>query len=213
MRVDDGVFVDGEVARDADLSGQQHISFQHGAAGQTGLRADDIIFAHHAGVADLHQAVDFGAALDAGFAHRGAVHRGEALDLHVVFDHGDAALHDLEMAAVGALGEAEAVAAHHHAILQSHPIADAAKFAHRGMRVRQKIVADLRAFVDHDMGMNHRVAADAARVRPPPQRARWSSLSPITAVAAIEAGDECRGPDSAAGRKGQGAGEIQIRVF
>jgi hypothetical protein len=66
-----------------------------------------------------------------------AIHRSQALDFHIVFDHGHAGLHDLVMRSIGAFGEAESVAADHHAVLQDHAIADAAKFAHRGVRMRQ----------------------------------------------------------------------------
>src|ERR1035438_1625844 len=92
--------------------------------------------------------VDFRAPFDARLAHRGAVDRGQRLNLHIVLENGHAGLHNLALRAVGAFGEAEAVAAHHHAVLQRHAMADAAEFAHRGMRMRQEIVADLRPFID-----------------------------------------------------------------
>ena len=109
----------------------------------------------------LHQAVDLGAAFDARLAHRGAVHRRQALHFHIVFDHRHARLHNLTVRAVLPLGEAEAIAPHHHAVLQDHPISDAAEFAHGGVRERQEIVADLRAFVNNHVRVQHCVASQA----------------------------------------------------
>ena len=74
LGVDDGVVVDGEVAGDADLPGQQHVLLEDGTAGQARLGANDVVLADDAGVADLDQVVDLGAALDARLAHGGAVH-------------------------------------------------------------------------------------------------------------------------------------------
>ncbi len=65
------------------------------------------------------------------------------------------------MRAVARFRETEAVAAHHHSVLQDHAIADAAILAHHGVRVGVKIVADLGAFVDHHVRMQHRVLPDA----------------------------------------------------
>ncbi len=62
----------------------------------------------------------------AGLAHGGAIDRGQALNLDVVLNDRDARLHDLVMRSVGPFGETEPIAAHHHAVLQDHAIADAA---------------------------------------------------------------------------------------
>jgi hypothetical protein len=93
-------------------------------------------------VPDLHQAVDLGAALHAGLAHRGAIHRSQALNLHIVFNHRDARLNDLVMRSVGAFGKAEAVAAYHCTVLQNHAVAYAAKLADHGMGMKRHVVAD-----------------------------------------------------------------------
>ena len=186
---------------DAHLSGQQHVPLQHGAARQAGLRADDVVLAHRAGVAHLHQAVDLGAALHARFAHRGAIHRGEALHLHIVLDHGDAGLHDLEVGAVGALGETESVAAHHHAVLQDHAVADAAELAHRGVRMRQEIVADLGAFIDHHVRDAARRCGRCARARPPRRTGRWNSSPRSGRSARRRPAGECPARAVAADRK------------
>ena len=164
---------------DAHLPGQQHVLLQDRTAGEAGLRADDVVFADHAGVADLHQAVDLRAALHARFAHGGAVDRGQALDLDIVFDHRDAGLHDFVVRAVGALGESEAIAADDHAVLQNHAMADAAELAHHGMGMRQEIVADLRAFVDHDVRMQHGVRGRSTTFSPTATKAPMDAPSPI----------------------------------
>ena len=202
LRVDHGVVVNGEMAGNAHLPGQQHVLLQNGAARQTGLRADDVVLAHHAGVADLHQAVDLRAALHARFAHGGAVHRGERLDLDVVLDHRHAGLHDLEVRAVARFGEAEAVAAHHDAVLQDHAVADAAEFAHHGVRVGAEIVADLRAFVDHHVRMQHGVAADGDVFADHGEGADGGAFADPRGWPRSTLADECRAAGAAAGRTG-----------
>ena len=160
LRIDDRAFVNREMPGNAHLSGQKHVLLQHGTSRQTRLRANDIVLAHHAVVAHLHQAVDLGAAPHARLAERGAVDRSEALDLDIVLHDRHARLHDLVMRPVGALRKPEAIAAHHHAVLQNHAIADPAILAHRGMRVRRESFADPRAFINHDMRMQHGIAPD-----------------------------------------------------
>ena len=82
------------------------------------------------------------------------------MHLHIVFDHGYAGLHDLVVRAIGALGEPEAVSANDHAILQNHAVSNLAEFAHNGVRMSQKIVADARAFVNDSMRMQHGITTD-----------------------------------------------------
>src|SRR5580698_7716847 len=109
-------------------------------------------------MAHLHQAVDLRATLHARLSGRGAIHRGEALNLHVVFNRRHARLDNLVMRAILALGEAEAVATHDHTILQNNTVSDAAELAHHGVRMRQKIVADLRPLVDRRVWMQYGIA-------------------------------------------------------
>ena len=45
----------GQVSGDAHLPGQQYVPFEDTTARQSGLSADDVVFAHHAGMADLFQ--------------------------------------------------------------------------------------------------------------------------------------------------------------
>src|SRR5271165_1874510 len=139
---------------DTNLTGEQNILFQNAAAGQPGLRADDIVLADHTGVAYLHQAVDFGSTANPRLAHRGAIDGGERLNLHVIFQNRSAGLDNLKMSAGGGLGEAESVTANDHSILKNHAMSDAAILADNSVRMRQKIVADLCAFINHYMRMN-----------------------------------------------------------
>ena len=73
LRVDDRIFVNGEVSGNANLSGEQHVLFQAAASGESRLSADDIVLANRAGVANLDQAVDLGSASNARFAYGGSV--------------------------------------------------------------------------------------------------------------------------------------------
>ncbi len=100
----------------ADLTRKQHVALQHAAAREARLGTNDIVFANHTRVADLHQAVDLCASLHACLAHGRPVDRSEALDLHVIFDDRHAGLYDFFVRAVGALRKSEAVSANHDAI-------------------------------------------------------------------------------------------------
>src|SRR5579863_6248054 len=111
-------------------------------------------------MADEHKVIELGALADARLANGGAVDAGVGLNLHVVANHGDPRLQHLVPAAVGLPGKAEAVAAYDHAVLQDHAVADTAVFAHYGVRVREKVVADARAAIDGDEAVQHGIAAD-----------------------------------------------------
>ena len=104
---DDRVFVDGDVPRRTGLARHDDVFFEDGAAGESGLAADDVVLSHYAGVPDLAQAIDFGAAFHASFTDRGAVDGGQSLDLDVVFKNGDTGLDDLVLGAVRRFREAK----------------------------------------------------------------------------------------------------------
>ena len=105
----------------------------------------DVVLADDAGVADLDEIIDLGAAFDARLADRRAVYGSERLNLDVILDHGDPALHDFVMLPIRRLSESKTVATHDHSVLQRHAVTYAAEFAHHGMGMRQEVVADLRA--------------------------------------------------------------------
>ena len=109
-------------------------------------------------MSNLHEVVDLCAARNACFSDAGAIHAGVCLNLDVVFNHCWTGLHNLVPAACIVFRKAEAVAAHDHAILQDYIVADPAELPHGRVRVRQEIVPDLRAFVDHDVRVQYRIS-------------------------------------------------------
>ena len=109
-------------------------------------------------MADLHQTIDLRAPLDARFAQRGAVYRRERLNLDIVFQNRDAGLDDLELVARVGFRKAKPVASDDHAVVERHPVADAAEFAHGHMGMGGEIVANLAALVENDVRMNDRPA-------------------------------------------------------
>ena len=140
----------------------------------------------------------FRAALHSRFAHRGAIDRRQTLNLDIVFDDGDPGLHDLFVRSVGALGKAEPVAADHDTVLQHYAVPDAAKLPNGSVRMRIKIIADLRAFVDHDMRMQHRIPTQTnvlADKRKRPDRGVFTDLGRFVHKCEI---DEFRVPETAA---------------
>jgi len=76
----------------------------------------------HAGVADLTRLSIFAPRFHPASPIVATVHRGERLNLDVVFDDRHAGLRDLVVRAVGAVSEAVTVAADHHAVAQHHAI-------------------------------------------------------------------------------------------
>src|SRR5436305_1499392 len=84
-------------------------SREDAAARKSGLCTDNVVFSHDARVTHLHETIDLRPALNARFAHRRAINRRERLNLHVVLDHRDSGLHDLEMLSVRLFCEPEAV--------------------------------------------------------------------------------------------------------
>ncbi len=111
-------------------------------------------------MADENEVVDFCAVADACFANSGTVDAGVGLDFHVVFEDGGAGLDNFVPGAVFAFREAEAVGSDDGAVLENDAIADAAKFADDGVRMREEIVADADAAIEGDGTVEHGVLAD-----------------------------------------------------
>ena len=74
LRVNHRAIVNREMAGDAHLASQKDALAQDGGSGKTSLGTDNVVFADHAGVADLHQAIDLGAAADARLANLSLIH-------------------------------------------------------------------------------------------------------------------------------------------
>ncbi len=160
LRRNDGVIADLAVADHADLAGENDAVADFGGPRKADLGAQQGIFSHGRSVADLHQVVDLDAAPDASFAHAGAVDAGVGLNLDVIFDDHRARLGNFVPAPGFGFGEAEAVGANHHAILQENVVTDAAILADDALGVREKIVADPDSAVDHDVGQKYGRVAD-----------------------------------------------------
>src|SRR6266403_6071045 len=109
-------------------------------------------------MANEDKVVDFGAACYAGLPDGSPVDTRVSLHLDVVFEHGGPRLKHLVPSPVSLFGKTKSVAANHHAVLQYDPVAKAAKFTHDGVRVREEIIADLRAPIDRNEAVQHGVA-------------------------------------------------------
>jgi len=149
-----------EVARAGGLSGENHAAAGGGGTGEASLSAEHGVRADIARVADENEVVDFCAVADTRFADGGAVDASVGLDFDVVFENSRAGLDDFVPGAVFAFGEAEAVGSDDGAVLENDAIANAAKFADDAVRVREEIVADLRAAIDRDGTVQDGVFAD-----------------------------------------------------
>src|SRR5439155_10660088 len=87
----------------ADLAGENHASANLRAAGEADLGAEQRIFADVGRMPDLDQIVYFCATPNARFANRRPVHGGVGADLYIVFEHDNAGLDDLVVAAIVSL--------------------------------------------------------------------------------------------------------------
>ena len=158
-----------DVARDAYLSRENHVIADICGSGQSDLRAQERVFSNGAGVSDVDEVVDLGAAGNVSTANVGAVDAGSGLDLDVVRDLHVAGLHDLVPArglvagfvfAAFVLGEAEAVGADDDGILQNDVVSDAAELADYHVRVREEVVADVYSAIDRGVRQQHSVVSD-----------------------------------------------------
>ena len=160
MRRDDGAIADMEVAGAGGLSGENYSAASGCGASEASLATEHGVRTDGAGVTDEDEVVNFCAVADSGFADRGAVHASVRLNFHVIFENSGAGLDNFVPGAVLAFGEAEAVGSDDDAVLQNDAIADTAKFADHGVRVREEIVSDLRAAIDGDGAVEDGVLAD-----------------------------------------------------
>ncbi len=78
-----------------DLPGEDDVATDKGGAGDADLGAEQGVVPDRGAMADHDEVVDFGAAVDAGFADGGAVDGGVGLNLDMVVEDSDAGLGDL----------------------------------------------------------------------------------------------------------------------
>src|ERR1700730_6258585 len=111
-------------------------------------------------MANEDEVVDFGAARDAGFPNGSPVDARVSLNLDVVFEPRRPGLKNFVPSPDSLFGKTKAVAANHHAVLQYDPVAKASKLTHDGVRVREEIIANLRAPINRNETVQHGVAAN-----------------------------------------------------
>ncbi len=153
------VVADRQVAGNAHLAGKDHVAAELAAPRQACLPAEQGVLPDVAGVAHLHEIVNLGPAPQAGFSYRSSIHAGIGLHLHGVLDDHGSRLHNLVVRAVRLPGESEAIASHHHAVLEDDVIANPHVLTDHRMRVREEAVADLGASIDHDEALQYAVIA------------------------------------------------------
>ena len=107
-----------------------------------------------------HQVIDFHATRNQGLSQRCAVDARIRLDLHIVFEHGDARLQDLVPPLVRLPREAEPVSADHHAVLQDYPVPDAAPFPNHRVRMREEVVSDAHVAINAHKAVQHGISSD-----------------------------------------------------
>src|SRR4029434_1864193 len=96
LRTDHRAIADFNMIDHAYLSSQGHVSPPTRATRNSGLRRDHRILAHRHIVGDLHQIVDFDAALNHGSSDRAAIYRSVRTDFNVVFHDDDPSLGNLD---------------------------------------------------------------------------------------------------------------------
>lgn len=108
---EDSIVTDGDMAIHAGLSGHDDVIADLGAAGDTDLRAEEIVLADLDIMSQMAKVIDLGAAADDGVIHRTVVDGGAGADLDVVSDDSAAKLANVMVMALFIGGEAEALTA------------------------------------------------------------------------------------------------------
>src|SRR5437588_713217 len=148
------------VACDSDLPGQNYVLSNLRRAGQTSLGAEQGIFTYPGAMSNLDKIVDFRALRNVGFPDAGAVHAGVGLHFDVIFEDRRARLHDLVPVTGVIFGKSEAIGANDHAVLQDDMIAESAMLAHNCVGVSKEMVADARAWINHDVGQQGSIGSN-----------------------------------------------------
>src|SRR5947199_10508570 len=102
-------------------------------------------------MSDLDQIVNLRSARDVRLANTGAVNASVGLNFHIIFNHRRPGLDNFVPAAGVILGKAKTIAANDYAILQNDFITNAAMFAHDGVRVSEKVIANASATKDNNV--------------------------------------------------------------
>ena len=108
---EDGIVTDGDMAIHAGLSGHDDVIADLGAAGDTDLRAEEIVLADLDIMSQVTKVIDLGAAADDGVVHRTVVDGGAGADLDVISDDSAAQLADVMVVTLFIGGKAEALTA------------------------------------------------------------------------------------------------------
>src|SRR5215813_8252505 len=108
----------------------------------------------------LHKVVDFCSTADPGLADRPTVDGSVCPHFNIVFQNNDPGLDDFVVAAVILLCISEAVGSDLSAILKDHPVSDPAKLSHRDVRIGLEVVADARASINVDEGIERAVLSN-----------------------------------------------------
>jgi hypothetical protein len=143
------------VSRNANLPGEHDVMAERRTPCDTHLRREKRVRAYPNAVRDLHQIVDLGAALDPRLANGWPIDGGVRANLHVVFDHDDRVLGNLDVLTGRRRHESEAVAADHRAILDDDPMSEDGALADRHSRVQHAVIADLHAWPNDDVRVDH----------------------------------------------------------
>src|SRR5215469_6175588 len=101
-------------------------------------------------MANEHQIIDLGATSDARLANRSAIHAGVRLHFHIVLQHRRPGLRHFVPGAIRPFGKTETVSPNNGSVLQDDAVADTAVLAHHRVRVRDKIIANLRTAINGD---------------------------------------------------------------
>ncbi len=156
----DYAIADFAVSGNSDLSSENHILADFSGTRESCLRAQQRVFADAGAMANLDQIIDFCSGRNIGFANAGTIHASVRLHFDVVAQDCRPGLHDLVPVAGIIFGEAKAVGANDHAVLQNDIVTNTAMFPHDSMSVGEEIVTDACPSIDHNMGEQNGIVAD-----------------------------------------------------
>src|SRR5712692_812470 len=109
---------------------------------------------------DQDKIVELRSASNPSLAYSGAVHARIGLHFDVIFEDGWPGLRHFVPGAIFLFREAKAISPNDCPVLENYAVSDTAEFADDGMRVGEKVVADLSAAVDTHETVQDGVPAD-----------------------------------------------------